>query len=56
MTLNNWTRIPAPIEAEQDRRTICAILAEAGLAVRIVRIKVGTSNSAPRKRFVEYQE
>lgn len=26
MILNNWTRIPAPIEAEQDRRTICGLL------------------------------
>ena len=54
--MDSWTRINAPIEREEDRRALCAILAEAGLAVRIVRIKVGTSNSAPRKRFVEYQE
>lgn len=51
-----WTRIPAPIEAEQDRRTICATLAAAGLAVRIVKDRDGTSKSAPYKRFVEYMD
>jgi hypothetical protein len=52
----DWTRIPAPIEAEQDRRTICGLLAAAGLTVRIVKARSGTAKSAPFKKYIEYQE
>ncbi|MBU5626530.1 hypothetical protein KQI82_06300 [Oscillibacter sp. MSJ-2] len=51
--MNEWTRIPAPMEREEDRRELAAILAAAGLEVRVVREAV-----RPRayKRFVEYRE
>lgn len=48
-----WTRIPVPIPAEQDRRDLCAILASNGLEVRIVRVK--TTNRGTPKRYVEYR-
>lgn len=35
-----WTRIPAEIESESDRRTLCAIIASCGLEVRIVRVRL----------------
>lgn len=52
--MNEWTRIPFPIESEADRRDLCAILTSAGLAVRIVKARSGPSKSAPWKRYVEY--
>lgn len=51
-----WFRIPVPIESEADRRDLCAILAAAGLTIRIVKARSGTSKFAPFKRFVEYME
>lgn len=51
-----WSRIPAPIESEADRRTLVSILASAGLETRIVKARSGTSKSAPYKRYVEYRE
>lgn len=56
MILNNWTRIPAPIEAEQDRRTICGLLAASGLTVRIVKARSGPKPSSPFKKYIEYRE
>lgn len=56
LEMPDWTRIPAPIEAEQDRRTICGLLAAAGLTVRIVKARSGTAKSAPFKKYIEYQE
>lgn len=50
----NWTRIPAPIPAEQDRRDLCAILAANGLEVRIVRVKA--TNRGAAKRYIEYRD
>jgi hypothetical protein len=35
--MTDWTRIPAPIDNEADRRTLSAILVSLGLEVRIVR-------------------
>lgn len=51
--MNEWTRVPAPLEKEEDRRALCAILAAAGLEVRVVRAAY-----KPRtyKRYVEYRE
>ena len=49
-----WVRIPFPIEAEEDRRALCAILAAAGMSVRIVKARYGTSKTPPMKKFVEY--
>lgn len=49
-----WHRIPAQIEAETDRRTLCAILSAAGLAVRVVRVRE-TQRGTP-KRYVEYSD
>lgn len=49
-----WVRIPFPIEAEEDRRVLCAILAAAGMSVRIAKARYGTSKTPPMKKFVEY--
>ena len=56
LEMPDWTRIPAPIEAEQDLRTICGLLAAAGLTVRIVKARSGTAKSAPFKKYIEYRE
>lgn len=48
-----WTRIPAEIESEADRRTLCAIIASCGLEVRIVRVRL-TQRGTPKK-FIEYR-
>ena len=52
---DEWIRIPAPIESEDDRRTLTAILASVGLEVRIVKVRVGNPKSGPFKRFLEYR-
>ena len=49
-----WTRIPAPIESETDRRALTAILVSAGLEVRIVRVKL-TRGGTPKK-YIEYRQ
>lgn len=49
-----WTRIPVPIAAEQDRRELCCIFAANGLEVRIVRVK--TTNRGTPKRYIEYRD
>ena len=49
----NWVRIPVTIAAEQDRRTLCAILAACGLEVRVVRVKT-TARGTP-VRYVEFR-
>lgn len=54
--MTDWTRIPSPIENEQDRRTICGILTSAGLEVRVIRAKTGESKSAPIRKFIEYRQ
>ncbi len=51
--VSQWTRIPAPIEAEADRRSLVAILAASGMDVRIVRVRLTARGSV--KRFVEYR-
>ena len=51
----DWTRIPIPIEAEDDRRELTGILVSAGLSVRQVKVKRNTSKSAPYDRYIEYQ-
>lgn len=48
-----WTRIPAPIESETDRRALTAILVSAGLEVRIVRVRP-TKGGAYHKH-IEYR-
>jgi hypothetical protein len=47
-----WTRIPCDIPEESDRRRIISILADNGLAVRIVKVKINTRY----KRYVEYAD
>lgn len=54
--MDNWTRIPEPVPTEDDRRALCAILASLGLEVRVIKARVGTSKSAPHKRFVEFRQ
>ena len=53
--MNEWVCIPFPIDAEEDRRSLCAILASAGLSVRVVKARCGTSKNPPLKKFVEYR-
>lgn len=48
-----WQRIPAPIADEQDRRTLCAILAAHDLEVRIV--KERKSERGVYLRYVEFR-
>ena len=50
---NDFTRIPIPISAEADRRTLVSVLASAGLEVRITKDR--TSKSAAYKYYVEYR-
>lgn len=50
--MNEWTRIPVPIENEADRRALVSILASAGLTVRI--IKERKSPSSAYQRYIEY--
>ena len=52
--MNEWQRIPSPIEAEADRRALVAILAAAGLEVRVVKVKLTKNGSY--KRYIEYRE
>lgn len=49
-----WIRIPAAIDSEADRRQLAAILAAAGLEVRIVKVKL-TEKGTPRK-YIEIRE
>lgn len=49
-----WTRIPAPIESDTDRRMIVGILTAAGLETRIVKVKLTKNGSY--KRYVEYRQ
>lgn len=51
-----WTMIPVPIDNEQGRRSILAELAEAGLAVHVVKRRKGNSKNAPFARYIEYAE
>ena len=44
------------MDSEDDRRTLTALLAAAGLAVRIVKVKRSASKSSPYDRYVEYAE
>lgn len=53
--MSEWARIPLPIEAEDDRRTLCSVLASVGLEVRIVKARSGPKPSAPWKRYIEYR-
>ena len=52
--MNEWTRIPAQVTSEQDRRTLAAMLCDMGLEVRIVKVRL-TQKGTPRK-FIEYRE
>ena len=52
--MTNWTRIPAEVRSEADRRTLAGMLVEMGLEARIVKVKE-TPRGTP-KRYVEYRE
>ena len=52
--MDEWIRIPAPIDSEADRRAIAGALLAAGLMVRIVK-----SRPTPKgvwKKYIEYKE
>lgn len=51
--MNNWHRIPVPIESEADRRALASILASHELEVRIV--KERPTKSSAYKRYIEYR-
>ena len=53
MNETEWTRIPSPIDAEADRRTLLGILGSLGLEVRIVKIKATARGTA--KKYVEFR-
>lgn len=50
--MNDWIRIPAPVESEEDRRALAAILVSCGLEVRVVKVRL-TPKSTPKK-YLEY--
>lgn len=52
--MNEWTRIPAPIESDNDSRQLAAILVAAGLEVRVIKGK--NTTKGPFKKFVEYRK
>lgn len=52
--MNEWTRIPAPIDSDTDRRMVVGILTAAGLETRIVKEKQTKNGSY--KRYVEYRQ
>lgn len=52
--MSNWTRIPAEITGEDDRRTLAAILTSAGLEARVAKVRY-TKNGTAHK-FIEYRE
>lgn len=51
--MDEWTRIPLPIESDSDRRTMAAVLASAGLEVRIV--KERKTKGSSYQRYIEYR-
>lgn len=52
----NWTLIPVPIDSEDGRKRILSELAEAGLAVHVVKKRRGNSKNAAFARYIEYAE
>lgn len=52
--MNEWTRIPAQIESDADRRLMAGILTAAGLEVRIVKERKTPTGSY--KKYVEFKE
>ena len=53
MNETEWTRIPAPVDSESDRRTLLGILGSLGLEVRIVKVRE-TARGTP-KRYLKYR-
>ena len=51
--MNEWNRIPVPIESEADRRALTSILAAHELEVRVV--KERPTKSSAYKRYIEYR-
>lgn len=49
-----WTRIPQPLDSDEDRRALCGILTAAALEVRVVRVR--KTQGATPKRYVEYRD
>ena len=52
--MNEWIRIPQPIENESDRRTLVSILAAAELEVRIVKHRDNPKGKF--QRYIEYRQ
>lgn len=52
--MNEWFRLPAPIESETDRRQLVSILASAGLEVRIVKFR--ETQKTTTKKYIEYRK
>ena len=52
--MNEWTRIPEPIENDADRRALVSILAASDLEVRIVKHRENPKGKF--QRFIEYRQ
>lgn len=52
--MNDWIRIPEPMESDADRRQVVAILTSIGLEVRIAKEKLTKNGSY--KRYIEYRQ
>ena len=51
--MNEWVRIPLPVESEADRRDLAAILTSIGLDVHV--IKERPTEKSAFKRYVEFR-
>lgn len=51
--MHEWIRIPMEIFSEEDRRRLTAILAAAGLEVRVVKDRKTKNGSY--QRYIEYR-
>ena len=52
--MDEWIRIPVPIENDADRRAVAGALLSAGLTVRIVKAK--PTPKGVWKKYIEYKE
>ncbi len=48
-----WSRIPAAVQLEEDRRSLCAVLSALGLEIRVVKVKPDGRGAV--KRYIEYR-
>lgn len=51
----NGCASPSRLMQKRTGGSLCAILVSAGLSVRVVKARYGTSKNPPLKKFVEYR-